>query len=79
MGMPSDVAADVYRRLGEINRLAQEIKDVPNLGPSVWDMKGIDEKCRLIQDHAKVVYDATQRHIGTGESRGPGHSNTGDQ
>lgn len=64
--MPSGTVASVYERLDQIQRLAKEIEDVPNLLPDMWSMKEIDKKCQAIQEHATWIDEQVNRYIGTG-------------
>ncbi len=40
-----NTAAAIQQELSTIATLAKEIEDVPNLGPDLWSMRGIDKKC----------------------------------
>lgn len=66
MGMPSEVVAEVYKRLDRISALAKEIEEVPNFGPDLWTMKEVDKKCQQIRNDASWIRQQTQHYIGTG-------------
>jgi hypothetical protein len=49
-------AAAVQQELNTIATLAKEIEDVPNLGPDLWSMRGIDKKCLDIRPRCQRVW-----------------------
>ena len=61
---------EIHQRLSRIQQLAGEIEAVPNLLPDMWSMKGIDKKCREIQDHCQWI--ASSLGTGDGGPRGTG-------
>lgn len=51
----ADQEVDTYKRLERIVQLAREIEAVPNLGPSIWTMREIDQKCQHIKGHCEAI------------------------
>ena len=61
---------EIHNRLSRIQQLAAEIESVPNLLPDMWTMKGIDKKCREIQQHCQWI--SSSLGTGDGSSGGTG-------
>lgn len=74
--MACDNAEILQPKINEIATLAQEIEAVPNFGPDVWTMQGIDAKCKKIRQLCNELSSL----VGTGMQRpGGGLPNTGYQ
>ena len=52
----TNTAAAIQAHLNRIHRLAIDIEEVPNFGPSIWQMRQIDAECRQIAEHCRLVW-----------------------
>jgi hypothetical protein len=62
--MSTDAAAKIQSLLAEIQQLAREVEEIPDFGPSVWQMREGDKKCAAIRAKCQQI----SQLVGTGSA-----------
>ena len=51
------IISEIISKINRIREIAAEIENVPNWPQNYWTMKGMDKKCREIQEHCRWISD----------------------
>ena len=64
--VPTSIIGEIYDRLLRIQTMSKEVEDIPNFGPSLWEMREGDKKCQQVRQDADWIRLQLYKYVGTG-------------